>query len=279
MHGPVQLHEGGRHLGLGDLHPLRVHAVQRRRAVLRDPRVRHDLRHRYSPLRVLLQHVADQGRGPGAHGGVRDDDAVEADARYERVKGLRLKWQAAEEELVEGDAQGPHVRCAARVDPRRAAEHLGGRVGRRPLGAHRGVAVKAQQRDAKVADQVHAAPVVVEDVVGLDVPVYHVLVVQVLEASQHVAHAAPRLGLGQRGAQLGRGRRLCGRGGRRHDVAGRRRALVAYARDHGPAPDVLEHEVHLVIGRVVDDLVQAHDVGVAELLHDGHLTEHGLVRV
>ena len=87
-----------------------------------------------------------------------------------------------------------------------------------------------------------------QQVVGLQVPVHHAVDVEEVQPAAYLAEVVPRELLA-------------------HALAAVPRRVV-----HRPARHVLERHEHVLPRGVVDDLVQANDVGMHQLLHDGDLT-------
>eukprot|EP00160_Parvularia_atlantis_P016924 Unigene5602_Nuclearia_a/m.17124 Unigene5602_Nuclearia_a/g.17124 ORF Unigene5602_Nuclearia_a/g.17124 Unigene5602_Nuclearia_a/m.17124 type:complete len:306 (+) Unigene5602_Nuclearia_a:835-1752(+) len=175
---------------------------------------------------------------------------------------LTPEWRAAEQEAVERHAEGPQVnhladRAHGHVAVLLGAAHLGREKGRRPgrLGQRRAILVRVLRdiRHAKVRDL--DVVVVREQQVGrLDVAVHNALVVQVLEPEQHVAKVHARLLLAQQ-------------------------RLAVVGPPHRAVLNQLKDQVDLVLGRVVDHLVQLDHIWVVALLEDGNLAPDLLHRV
>lgn len=147
-------------------------------------------------LRVPLQHLGYE---------LPQSAAVAVEGRRERqwrlpdvldrfVVVLRLEGRAPAGQSVEEHAGRPHVDAL----PVAAREHLGGAVVERAGdGPHLGEDAPPADapRDAEVDELYGAEDGVVEDVLGFDVSVDDVLLVEVGERHQHLVHHSAEVGL------------------------------------------------------------------------------------
>eukprot|EP00428_Durinskia_dybowskii_P084756 CAMPEP_0170431042 /NCGR_PEP_ID=MMETSP0117_2-20130122/41185_1 /TAXON_ID=400756 /ORGANISM="Durinskia baltica, Strain CSIRO CS-38" /LENGTH=165 /DNA_ID=CAMNT_0010690561 /DNA_START=51 /DNA_END=548 /DNA_ORIENTATION=- len=103
--------------------------------------------------------------------------------------GLAVEWEPPAEQDVRDHAHSPHVDALA-VTP---MNHFRREIADRARHRGQGLLGEKPPRHAKV-DQLHRRPRIIareHEVLGLDVPVYHVAGVQVADGGKHLPHIRP----------------------------------------------------------------------------------------
>mmetsp|Transcript_18277 Transcript_18277/g.51184 ORF Transcript_18277/g.51184 Transcript_18277/m.51184 type:complete len:416 (-) Transcript_18277:386-1633(-) len=219
--------------------------VDARHAALRDPAVPHDVRQRDALGRVFGEHGAEQVLEL-----VRD---VERGGELELVvdnvlvelrQHLSLKGHHPKDENVQRYPQGPYISGVGIVPL--PGGHLRRMEQRRPGGFGGHPAILIQHAGAAEVRNLDLAAGAEQHVVRLQVHVGDMVKVQVVQAHAHVSEVV-------------------------HHHLLRHRPGAHFVRADGAALHVLHYHQQLGAHRVVDHLVKLDEVGVPELLHDGHL--------